>query len=296
MINWKKNIFNNQLKEHDGIYLCKYKKSLAIEFHNKMPKGAALRELQEFPLHLAYWERPYYHNALEKFLSNFRITKETVAVDIGCGDGRFTEYLLKKGFQKIIATDSHIKPLLSLRNYIIKNNFQDKVLIINCSAEDIPIKTESVDLALAIGVFYYLNDKCELAISESKRLLKTKGILINSEPDLSGAIFKSIYFEEIDDLIENFEKRKFKEEKGKTNFKFKLFSQDEISQLLQKSGFNIIDKHGLSLLPSILRIKMVRGELSEDEIKSKENKLRKIFDYFDNKPIYKHIIWKSQKK
>jgi len=29
---------------------------LSLKFHEKMPKGAALRELQKQHLHLAYWE------------------------------------------------------------------------------------------------------------------------------------------------------------------------------------------------------------------------------------------------
>ena len=108
--------------------------------------------------------------------------------------------------------------------------------------------------------------------------------------------FKSIFFEEINDVLENSEERIFKEEKGKTDFKFRLFTKEELKRLLSRNGFEVLDFHGLSLLPSILRIKMVRGEFSKEEIEDNEDGLRKVFDYFDQYgSLFKHIIWKSRK-
>jgi len=37
--------------------------------------------------------------------------------DIGCGDGRFTEYLIDSGYTKIIATDIDINPLKNLSDF-----------------------------------------------------------------------------------------------------------------------------------------------------------------------------------
>jgi hypothetical protein len=134
-------------------------------------------------------------------------------------------------------------------------------------------------------------------LQEANRVLKKGSVLINSEPDLEGAIYKSIFFEDIDDIIDNFQFKKFKEEKGETKFKFRLFSREEIKTLLKQAGFKTTAYHGLSLLPSILRIKMVREEFSADEISARENEIRTIFDYFNqNGSLFKHIIWKSIKQ
>ena len=122
------------------------------------------------------------------------------------------------------------------------------------------------------------------------------GVLINSEPDLEGAVYKSFIFEDPHDAIENLQLHRFKEEKGATDFKFKLFSREEFPALLERNGFNLIAHHGLSLLPSIIRIKMVRGEIDADELERNEQTMRQLLDYFDDhRQLHKHIIWKSSK-
>jgi len=299
-LNFEKYLQNQKYELYSKYHLIWIKKeikeSLALSFHERMPKGAALRELQDVHLHLSYWESKYYKNALNKFLKDFDNRENMITLDVGCGDGRFVEYLLQNGFTKVIATDIDLRPLISLSKFVKEKNLEDRVMIIRCSANKIPIKKSKIDLILAIGVFYYMNEEFEESISESNRILKNNGILINSEPDLQGAVYKSFIFEGIDDFIENLKDKKFKEEKGETRYKFRLFEKKDIENVFSKSGFSVLGYHGLSLLPSILRIKMVRGELNSDEIKLREKELWKLFDFFDEfGTLYKHIIWKSKK-
>lgn len=294
--NWKKHFVTDPSWDGTGIYSSHLQGGLGTEFHEKMPKGAALRELKDVPLHLSFWETPYYRKAILSFLADFHPTAESVALDIGCGDGRFSELLIEHGFQRVIATDAHLTPLISLQNYANEKGFADKLLLIQCDADHLPLPAQASDVILAIGVFYYLNNRFEACLTEAARLLRRGGILINSEPDLEGAVVKSLYFEGIEDALENFEQLQFKEEKGETKFKFRLFSQDEMPHILSAHGFTNETYHGLSLLPSILRIKMVRGEIDKDQVSKAENRLREMFDYFDSRGmLHKHVIWKSKK-
>jgi len=297
---WKSKILEKTSFERSGvdsnIYTGKMTKNLGIEFHEKMTKGAALRELKEQHLHLSYWETPYYASAIKKFVKSVVEVPGIVALDVGCGDGRFTELLLEMGCRKIIAADAHMTPLISLSHYAKEKGVEDSLLLLHCSADHLELPDSCVDLVLAIGVLYYLNESYEKGLNEAARVLKSGGLLINSEPDLEGAIYKSMFFEDIDDVIENLKERQFKEEKGKTDFKFRLFTPDDIKKMLIKYNFEVLDFHGLSLLPSILRIKMVREEINRDEVAQRELEIRNIFDYLDRHgSLYKHIIWKSRK-
>jgi len=204
--NWQKQILKKNYKFGDELVSNEnIQNTLSLEFHKKMPKGAALREFQYKHLHLSYWETKYYKDIIRRFLKD--VSPETSIVgDFGCGDGRFTEFLLDLGFKKIVATDIDQKPLQSLYLHLEKRGDLDKVLLINTAVEDLPIKKGAIDIALAIGVFYYLNEQFEQGLKEVSRVLKNKGILINSEPDLDGALFKSLIFEDVDDLLENFMK------------------------------------------------------------------------------------------
>ncbi len=269
--------------------------TVALKFHKKMPKGAALRQLQHQHLHLAYWETKYYKEAISKFLS-LPVSKNNIVADIGCGDGRFTEYLIDKGYHQIIATDIDIKPLINLADFLSETGDREKVILIHSGVEKLPLKDNILDAALCIGVLYYLNEDYETGLQEVLRLLKKGGLLINSEPDLEGAIYKSIFFESIDDVYENFFCKKFKEEKGDTPYKFRLFSEEELVDILTKNGQSVVDKVGLSLLPSIVRIMMVRGILDKASLEESEYKMQHIMDYMNEfGKLSKHIIWKSIK-
>jgi ubiquinone/menaquinone biosynthesis C-methylase UbiE len=293
---WQQELIDAPDWKLGDIYIGHTEGGLGTTFHEKMPRGAALRELSKKALHLAYWETPYYEKAITGFLGDIADPSKCTAVDIGCGDGRFTELLLRLGFARVIATDAHLVPLQSLQQFAKSTGQTDRLLLIQCGADQLPLRAGSVDAALAIGVFYYLNGKYEKCLKEVHRVLRPGGTLVNSEPDLEGAVYKSLFFEEVEDALENFREKKFKEEKGRTDFKFRLFSQQEMQQILAQHGFRVVDQHGLSLLPSILRIKMVRGEIPEEVVMKNEKEIRQLFDHFDREgKLAKHIIWKSLK-
>lgn len=293
---WQRNLIDAPDWKLGDIYIGRTDAGLGTMFHEKMPHGAALRELSKKTLHLAYWETPYYEKAIRSFLRDVDDPSQCTALDIGCGDGRFTELLLELGFARVIATDAHLVPLQSLQQFARSSGQADRLLLIQCGADQLPLRPSSVDAALAIGVFYYLNEKYENCLKEVHRVLRAGGTLVNSEPDLEGAVYKSLFFEEVEDAFENFREKRFKEEKGRTDFKFRLFSQQEMQQILAQHGFRVVDRHGLSLLPSILRIKMVRGEIPEEVVLNNEKEIRQLFDHFDRDgKLAKHIIWKSLK-
>lgn len=291
---WKQEVLDDDKWSGEGIYRNPVKEDLGTRFHQKMPKGAALRELTDTRLHLAFWETPYYRKAITRFLEKVPRNPDTIIIDIGCGDGRFTQLLVELGYQRIIATDAHLTPLLSLQHYADQEGFVDRLLIIHCDADDIPVRSGCAAAILAIGVYYYLNDRYERCLQEAHRLLQDCGVLINSEPDLEGAVYKSLIFEEPRDAIENLQEHRFKEEKGHTDFKFQLFSRQDYPSLLESNGFRLTDQHGLSLLPSIIRIKMVRGDFNPDDLERQEQDLRQLLDYFDEHgQLHKHVIWRS---
>lgn len=297
--NWKIELLmkgTNLIKENSSIFSGKVPNTLALQFHKKMPNGAALREFEKKHLHLSYWETPYYNQAIERFLKGIDVEHAIIA-DIGCGDGRFTELLIRLGFKKIIATDIDLKPIESLEQHLIETGSLDKVLLINTGVENLPLKENICDAVLSIGVLYYLNENYTKGLSEINRIMKKESVLINSEPDLEGALYKSIFFESMEDVLQNYFERYFKEEKGETPYKFRLFTEEEITKILSENGFVIEDKHGLSLFPSIVRIMMVREQIKQEYLVNNEDKIKIIMNYLnENGKLNKHIIWKSKKK
>ncbi|MFC1542959.1 class I SAM-dependent methyltransferase [Candidatus Neomarinimicrobiota bacterium] len=290
------NKYHSLVIDDVGVFRADIPPNKDVVFHSRMEKGAALRELQYQHLHLCYWETDYYKQVLKRFLKDID-PKGRVAADIGCGDGRFTELLLEIGFDKVVAVDVDVRPLHELARYAEEKGFREKLLLIQGSADQRLLKDESIDVALTIGVLYYLNERFENGLQCVTRYLKPGGILIDSEPDIEGAMLKALFFESLSEYIKIYDEHTFTESHMGEKFRFRLFSRDEIAAYYEKADLQTVDQHPLSIFPSILRISMVRERFSVEEVAALESEIRKTFDYVNrNGRIAKHIIWKTEKK
>lgn len=269
--------------------------NLGVEFHERMESGTTLRELQSRFLHLAYWETPYYNGAIKDWIVNL-IKDEWIALDVGCGDGRFTDLLVELGVKKIVASDCNLHSLESLAEHAIAKNYREKLLIIQSDVTNIPIRKSGIDLVLSVGVLYYLNQEFEKGLSSMVSLLKKGGYFIDSEPDLEGCSLKALLFEGINDFILTLKEKVFTEINNGIPFKFRTFDRNEIKRHYQKSRLKVLDYHGLSIFPSLLSIGKIKQMFNENDIELKESDLRQVFNFFDeNGRIFKHIMWLCRK-
>lgn len=268
---------------------------LGVEFHEKMETGTTLRALQYKHLHLAYWETPYYCAAIESALQNVNIADEII-LDLGCGDGRFTELLIKLGARRIVATDCNLSSLASLAAFAEEKGFADCLLLIHSGADTLKVRFEAFGIIIAMGVLYYLNEHYESGLSHAVALLKKGGHFIASEPDFEGAAFKALIFEGLEDYIDLFEQGYFSEIDAGETFKFRAFTKEEIQNKYRENGLEVLNSYCLSLLPSLLRIGMVRGHYTQAHIAKFESRIRESFDYFNKYgQLPKHIIWHCRK-
>ena len=277
-----------------GIYVGDPSKTIGAVFHENRGKPALLRKLNEDPTHQINWETPYYTKFIDECLEGMDLQGKTF-LDLGCGDGRFTEYLINRGADKVICVDSHYEALYELMLYSEEKGFRDKITLINCGAEEVPLDPKSVDVVLALGVFYYLGDKQKDGVKSMYDILKDGGILISSEPNLEGIALRSLIFNGIDDMVDNFNSGTFKEEQGDTEYRFPLHNKNKILSLYTDSGFKLDTQKGLSTFHQFIRIMYVRGMIDKSDLDKNLENLRNIFDYLDesgdfNKTImYKYI-------
>lgn len=287
--------FLSKQVDPNGILVCDVLDSESFLFHKKYTKGAHLRKLKDTKYHQIYWETPYYLKALDKFLGKDEIEGKTI-LDFGCGDGRFTEYLLKRNAAKVVCVDFDYSTLLSLAEYVNDNNYADRVLIVHSDFDTLPFKGEQFDLVLSIGVLYYLNERYEEALRRLGGLLKEKGKLITSDPELEGFFLRSLFFDSLEDAISTFNTRRFKETKEKTGFSFRVFEEREWIDLFEKTGFQVLDRQGISLFHNFLRVLQLRGNVTEESLEKYEKEIWNIFDYFHlNGKLNKHTVWSIQK-
>ena len=112
---------------------------------------------------------------LTKFLlEQEKITKETTLLDGGCGTGQTSAFIKKNYPCSVTSIDYH--PTMVKR---AKNRFETENLAIQLvqgSLEKLPLPSNSFDLVLVESVLIFTD--CKHSLSEIKRVLKPRGILL----------------------------------------------------------------------------------------------------------------------
>ena len=118
------------------------------------------------------YQWPFIRRTVEDYVNEKYLNKEDVCIlDAGCGNGRYTDILIKNGWTSIYAMDL----------------FEEKIFRqvgIECeyfqgSHTSIPKPDNSFDVIICCGSLFYL-DKPEKGLKEFKRILKPGGVLLFS--------------------------------------------------------------------------------------------------------------------
>lgn len=102
-----------------------------------------------------HWGNPEKNEQLNYIKQNFilpHINKESVALEIGCGGGRWTQYLMN--CKKIYVVDYYEEMFSELDNFIESN----KIIKIKNNGNDFPnIPQNSIDFLFSFGTFVHLD-------------------------------------------------------------------------------------------------------------------------------------------
>jgi ubiquinone/menaquinone biosynthesis C-methylase UbiE len=101
--------------------------------------------------------------------------KNKVILDLGCGDGRWSEYLSKLGAKKVFGIDIS-QDMLDLAKQRIKDKLLSNIKIIRADIQNLPFSNFSIDLAFSVFSLMYFRN-LEAVIKEIGRTLKNGGHL-----------------------------------------------------------------------------------------------------------------------
>lgn len=143
--------------------------------HQKNYFSGEVDTIQKYELHP--WQKSYIKRIKKDFLD--KDTKGKKLIDIGSGSGYVSIEMAKTGMD-VIACDITEKYLEFIDKY--KKLFSlENLKLINCSADKIPIKSNSVDYVVASAILEHLVFEKE-AIKEWKRILKPGGKIFLAVP------------------------------------------------------------------------------------------------------------------
>lgn len=126
--------------------------------------------------HTKRWKVRY----IERFVKNFKAIKNKCVLEIGTGGGYMAIGLAKLG-AKVIACDITIKNLIVLKEFAKTLGIQNNLLLVCCSADQLPFKNNICDYFVMNSVLEHIPAE-EKAISEIKRMLKIGGGLMITAP------------------------------------------------------------------------------------------------------------------
>ena len=213
-LNFKGNIYSckkcgDQMYLKDDIiyYLKRKLKNYKLELKNEKTFGYEWKKFEKWGFYnLKRTDNNYseYHGGTvddtrkafkSKCRLDFREIKNKIVMDAGCGNGRYTNEAMRiaKSNCYIISVDASLEALKVAK----KNNKQNinKIIFINASLDDLPIKPNSVDSVFSNGVLMHTINPYN-SFKEITRVLKKKGtIVINVYQKLN------IFFEIINKII-----------------------------------------------------------------------------------------------
>ena len=129
-------------------------------------------------------------------LTDSIINKNTYALDIGCGTGRWTKYLSPRiGFIEAIDPSNAVLAA----DHLLANT--ENVRITKASVENIPFDDETFDFAMSIGVLHHIPNTQNAMIDCVKKVKKGGYFYcyLYYNLDNKGIIFKSLFY--LSDLI-----------------------------------------------------------------------------------------------
>lgn len=197
------------------------------------------------------------HNWKEFEIFTKYIKDGQIIADLGCGNGRFYNFVKDQKKVKYIGIDNN-KSLLKKARLKYENDKLAK--FIDGDLLKIPLKKSSVDITLAIASFHHLpsHELRQKSLQEILRILKNKGIFIISVWNLFQPKYKKHIWKARIRRILSLGKYDWRDtlipwSKKGINRYYYAFKENELEKLLTENSFKIIEKFNCNNLVFICK-------------------------------------------
>ena len=188
----------------------------------------------------SFWDKTSIDNELAEAKGDYPMmldailnysNRESVVLEGGCGLGKLLFFLREKSYKNLIGVDFIDKPLQLIKN-------RDSAIDVRTGdVNELPIKDDSIDLYLSMGVIEHFEEGPQNALNEAYRVLKDDGILIVAVP------YQNIYRGTFRRYFTMPLLKLFKPSFWNRNRVFYqyYFSRKDLVKFLEQSEFDIVD-------------------------------------------------------
>lgn len=171
------------------------------------------------------------------FIDFLRIPENSKILEVGCGDGRFTKYLLHSGY-KVTALDLSENIIDRIRQGIRGSQYEQNLKLCVGNLEKLPFPENTFDACVCVHVLHH-TETIEKSVGEMARVTKEGGIVGFIEPNPYCPYW---YF-----FIPICKGRKWAIEKGLTRC-----SEKNLQKIMETSGLVSIGREKFGFIPSFI--------------------------------------------
>jgi ubiquinone/menaquinone biosynthesis C-methylase UbiE len=265
-------------------------------FFTAQPSRAFLSRLSRDPFHQANWELESYCPILRRFLEADSKVPAGVVADLGSGDGRFSLWLLRTFPVRVVAVDVVGEALADLAESAAREGFQSRILLVRSDIERLPLRSESIDAALAINSLYYLGERMDRGVAELARVLRSNGTAVTTRHIPEAVFLRTLIFNGLKPFLEAVRSGTAIESGAPEAPRFPLLSETENRELFARFGLLEAEEAGIPLFEQLVSLSGRTDPGRRAEIEANENELRDVMSYLrSNSPWYRTMVLRQIK-
>jgi len=165
---------------------------------------------------------------IKSVLCDLRELGYSVALDAGCGRGRYSQLLRSIGFRSVFSLD--------INNEMLKTTLSCTITpCVQASLMKMPFEESSFDVVISIGTLMHV-PYAELALREIYRVLKPSGVAIVSSANVFSLY--SVWTTRLNPILAQHQNL----------YHRRQFSFWEFIRMLEKTGFTLLESRGFSTI------------------------------------------------
>ena len=190
-------------------------------------------------------------------------------IDLGCGDGRYVDFFLSNGAQRVIALNYEIEPLLHLKSRLTEEQLRRVVLVCG-DVMSVPLKTERAALSFAWGMLTCLPD-FKAGYRRIEELTAQGGYVFCVEPLLEHAVVYALIRGDIEEFKTTVDLKSRAASWDEKTKRYRVYSKNELDGFFASSELELVFHGGISVLPSLVFGGLVESmRISGKEMSSEE--------------------------